>query len=160
MTGRPWRVEFAGEIRAMRDHLQMAAGPADLKRSAGGLVDIEFLVQLLQLKYGRSHPAIVVPNVLDALAALKAERLLAPGEAAALESRYTFLRGVETRLRIVSDRSLSEIPDAPEDREKLARRLGIEAKDGISAGERFLADYQRLTADVRTLFDTITLREA
>lgn len=159
IVAKPWQSEFVAEIRRMRDRLQQSAAPGDLKRSAGGLVDVEFLVQLLQLKYGRLEREILVPNVLDALAAMKTARLLRPGEAAALESRYTFLRAVETRLRIVSDRSLKEIPNAPEDREKLARRLGFEAKDGVNAGERFQMQFQRLTADVRTLFDTITLRE-
>ena len=159
MVARPWHADTIAEIRAMRDRLEHAAAPGDLKRSAGGLVDVEFLVQALQLKYGREHPEILVPNILDALAAMKAAALLALGEAAAIESRYTFLRAVEARLRIVTDRSLSEIPNAPDDREKLARRLRIDPKDGLTAGENFLAEYQRLTADVRTLFDTITLRE-
>jgi glutamate-ammonia-ligase adenylyltransferase len=154
ITAVPWQRENVAELRSMRERLQHAASASDLKRSPGGLVDVEFIVQLFQLKYGRIVPAILTPNVLDALAAIKSAKLLAPGEAAVLESRYTFLRAVETRLRIVSDRSLSEIPHAPEDREKLARRLGFET------GERFQAEFQRLTADVRTLFDTILVRES
>ncbi len=159
MVAASWQNTQVAEIRAMRETLEHHAVPGSLKHGAGGLVDVEFLVQLLQLKYGRKHPGILVPNILDALAEMKACNLLAPGEAAALESRYTFLRAVEARLRIVTDRSLSELPHSPEDRDKLARRLGFEPKAGLSAGEQFQVEYQRITSDVRTLFDTITLRE-
>ena len=46
----------------MRERLEASRGERDLKRGFGGLVDVEFLVQLFQLKYGRSQPALRVPN--------------------------------------------------------------------------------------------------
>jgi glutamate-ammonia-ligase adenylyltransferase len=117
-------------------------------------VDVEFLVQMLQIKYAGRHPAIVTPNILDALESLRDRKLLAADEAELLAVRYTFLRAVETRLRIVSNRSLSEIPHAPDDREKFARRLGFRN------GAEFLEQYQRYTAEVRSLFDAVALRES
>ncbi len=153
VLGRPWSPELIGEIRSMRDRLEATASPRSLKRGPGGLVDVEFLVQLLQLKYGRDHPGILRPNVWDALDAIEAAGLLPPAEAAALRDGYSFLRRVEARLRIVTDRPLNEVPEAADDREKLARRLGFDA------GGRFADELARVTAEVRRLFRAVTERE-
>ena len=159
VLGRPWCAGCVGEVRGMRAKLEATASRRSLKRGMGGLMDVEFLVQLLQLKYGGSHPGLLRPNVWDALDAAATAGLLPADEAAALSAGYSFLRGVEARLRIVTDRALNEVPEGPGDREKLARRLGFEAADGVSAGDRFLAELGRVTADVRRLFDAITDRE-
>ncbi|OWK41710.1 bifunctional [glutamate--ammonia ligase]-adenylyl-L-tyrosine phosphorylase/[glutamate--ammonia-ligase] adenylyltransferase [Fimbriiglobus ruber] len=159
VLGRPWAAKLVDEIRTMRDRLEANAGPRNLKRGPGGLVDIEFLVQLLQLKYGREHPEILRPNLWDALDAIAAAGLLPRDEAAALREGYSFLRMVEARLRIVTDRPLTEIPESAEDREKLARRLGFDAQGGKSAADRFAEAHARVAADVRRLYRTITDRE-
>ena len=70
-SGRPWSARLVDELRAMRHKLEATAGPRSLKRGPGGIVDVEFAVQLLQLKYGRTHPRILCPNVWDALEALE-----------------------------------------------------------------------------------------
>ena len=139
--------------RAMRAKLEATGSKRSLKRGPGGLVDVEFVVQLLQLKYGRDHPGVLRPNVWDALDAAAAAGVLPADEAAALSAGYSFLRAVEARLRIVTDRPLNEVPEGADDREKLARRLGFAAAD------RFLAELARVTADVRRRFDAVTTRE-
>jgi glutamate-ammonia-ligase adenylyltransferase len=159
VLGRPWSPAMADEVRGMRDRLESTASPRSLKRGPGGLMDVEFLVQLLQLKYGGECPALLRPNVWDALDAIETAGLLPPTEAAALRDGYSFLRFVEARLRVVTDRPLNETPEAPEDREKLARRAGFEAKDGRSAADRFADELARVTSEVRRLFKTITARE-
>ena len=65
----------AAEVRKMRLRLQDTAKPNDIKRGAGGIVDIEFIVQMLQLKHGGEIPAVRVPGTRDALAALAHGRL-------------------------------------------------------------------------------------
>jgi glutamate-ammonia-ligase adenylyltransferase len=153
MLGPGWRPQLVDEVRAMRKKLESTASARSLKRGPGGLIDVEFAVQLLQLKYGRAHPEVLRPNVWDALDALEASDILPAADAAALRDGYSFLRLVEARLRIVTDRPLTEIPEGGEDQAKLARRLGFE---GPSA---FLAAFRQTTAAVRACYDAITERE-
>lgn len=151
--GPAWCPRTADEIRSMRKKLEATASPRSLKRGPGGLADVEFAVQLLQLKYGREHPAILVPNVWAALAALEVAGVLPADEAAALRDGYSFLRLVEARLRIVTDRPLTEVPEAPDDRAKLAHRLGFEGS------AQFLTALQEATVAVRRTYDAVTARE-
>ena len=72
---------------------------------------------------------------------------------------YSFLRLVEARLRIVTDRPLTEVPEAADDRAKLARRLGFEAQEGISAADRFLIQLKQTTSRIRFIYDEVTGRE-
>jgi glutamate-ammonia-ligase adenylyltransferase len=150
MLGPAWHPALIDELLRMRHKLEQSAGPRNLKRGPGGLVDVEFVGQLLQLKYGQEHPAILRPNLWEALDALKTEGLLADDEVAALREGYSFLRLVEARLRVVTDRPLTQIPEGSEDQAKLARRLGW------ASPELFLAELHRVTADIRTRFRDIT----
>ena len=90
--GLPWRPELADEIRDMRERLEASRSDRDLKRGFGGIVDVEFLVQLFQLKYGRDLPALRTPNTWEALDALRDAGLLTAEEHAALRAGYDFLR--------------------------------------------------------------------
>jgi glutamate-ammonia-ligase adenylyltransferase len=153
MLGKGWSPELADEIRGMRQKLEATANARSLKRGPGGIVDVEFVVQLLQLKYGSEHPAVLEPNVWDALDALETAGVLPAADAAGLRAGYSFLRLVEARLRIVTDRPLTEVPENPGDLAKLAHRLGFESP------AKFLAEWKRVTADVRTLYAAITARE-
>ncbi|MGL6096872.1 MAG: bifunctional [glutamate--ammonia ligase]-adenylyl-L-tyrosine phosphorylase/[glutamate--ammonia-ligase] adenylyltransferase, partial [Fimbriiglobus sp.] len=123
--GVPWSPKVGDDVWLMRIRLEADTTVRNLKRGRGGLVDVEFVVQLLQLKYGRSHPEILRPNVWDALDALAAAKLLPAPDADALRAGYTFLRFVEARLRFVTDRPLTDLPEPVSDRDKLARQLGI-----------------------------------
>ena len=148
-----WRPELADEIAAMRERLEASRGGRDLKRGAGGVVDVEFLVQMFQLKYGRERPALRKPNTWEALEALREAGLLSEEEYAALRGGYDFLRRVQGRLRIVHNRSLDEVPEAPEEVEKLARRLGC------GAGASFLADLEKHTTTIRESYLRLVGRE-
>jgi glutamate-ammonia-ligase adenylyltransferase len=151
--GLPWRRELADEILAMRERLEGSRGQRNLKRGFGGLADVEFLVQLFQLKYGRSVPALRTPNTWEALDALGAAGFLTGPEAATLREGQNFLLGVQSRLRAMHNRSLDEVPAAEEEVEKLARHLGFES------GHRFLAELERYTTQIRELFLRLTARE-
>jgi glutamate-ammonia-ligase adenylyltransferase len=155
----PWRPELADEIRGMRERLEASRSERDLKRGFGGIVDVEFLIQLFKLKYGRDLPALQTPNTWEVLDALEASDLLSPEEYTSLRSSYDFMRLVESRLRIVHNRSLDELPEAPEDLEKLARRLGFEAGPRGSAGDQFLAALERHLTQTRELFLRLVARE-
>ncbi len=150
--GAPWCPETLREIRAMRARLEAAASPRSLKRSAGGLVDVEFLIQMMILRHARRHPAILEPNIWAALDALEDAELLGRGQADVLRRGYSFLRFVEARLRLVTDRPLTEIPEVRGDLEKLARRVGCEAAGGEPASATFLAKLEAVRTAIRSAF--------
>ena len=126
MLGQPWNPAMLEELDGMRHRLEGTTTARSLKRGRGGLVDVEFAVQLLQLKYGRAHPAILQPNLWEALASLKESKLVPEEILTPLTEGYTWLRFVEARLRIVTDRPLTEVPEHPDDLAKLARRSGYD----------------------------------
>jgi glutamate-ammonia-ligase adenylyltransferase len=148
--GAAWRPGHAAEIVAMRERLESSRGPRDVKRGPGGQVDIEFLVQMFQLRHGAAYPEICVPNTWAALDALRKAELLSDADHAALSTGYDFLRLVESRLRLMTNRTLDEYPESPEEQEKLARRLGLQ-----DAAE-FRSLLQRHTQRVRQLFTAMT----
>ncbi|QDU23128.1 bifunctional [glutamate--ammonia ligase]-adenylyl-L-tyrosine phosphorylase/[glutamate--ammonia-ligase] adenylyltransferase [Urbifossiella limnaea] len=152
-AGAPWTPAAADEVRRMREKLEAGTTARNLKRGPGGLNDVEFLVQLLQLKHGAARPAVLVPNVWAALDALEAARLLPAAEASALRAGYSFLRLVEARLRVVTNRPLTELPDTADDLAKLARRLGFES------AAAFLAEHRRVTGEIRKVYTAATGRE-
>jgi glutamate-ammonia-ligase adenylyltransferase len=154
-----WKPAIADEILSMRSRVEASGSKRDLKRGCGGIIDIEFLVQMYRLKYGRQHPELRQPNTWQTLDALHEVKLISSEEHAALRGCYDFMRTVESRLRIVHNRSLDELPDSAEDLEKLARRVGCEAAEGHSAGEVFWHDIERHTAQTRHLFNELVRRE-
>jgi len=156
--GIAWRPEIIDDIRAMRERLQASATPRNLKRCAGGMIDIEFLVQMFQIKYGEAKPDVLRTNAWDALEALAEIGLLSDVEAETLKKCYSFMRSIESRLRIMTNRPLAEHPGEPEELEKFARRLGIDAPAG-EAGKRFLENMAENARQVRSLFDRILHRE-
>jgi glutamate-ammonia-ligase adenylyltransferase len=157
--GLPWKPELAEEIRQMRERLEASRSGRDLKRGFGGIVDVEFLVQLFQLKYGRDFPALRITNTWEALDVLHSSGLLTAPEYETLLASYNFLRLVESRLRIVHNLSLDELPEKAEDLEKLARRLGFEAGPQESPGQQFLDELERHTSQTRELFLRLVARE-
>jgi glutamate-ammonia-ligase adenylyltransferase len=156
----PEQADLAGRIQAMRHRMEVerGGGPAKgahVKLGSGGIADIEFLVQYLQLRHGRARPALRTPNTLEALRSLAGEGLLPPGEVGTVEESYRFLRRVENRLRIVADLSVNTLPAAPGKLEKLAKRMGYLSQSSGSARDRFLEDFAAHTSRVRMIYQQI-----
>ncbi len=126
----------------------------DVKSGYGGLVDIEFAVQTLQLIYGTDHPQVRVQNTVEAITRLQEVGGLTGEQQTQLVAAYAFLRGVENSLRIVHDRPLHALPDKAAELEKLAKRLGYVDGDERAA-EQFLKDYQECTETTRALFNQL-----
>jgi len=154
-----WQPRIADEIQSMRGRVEASGSKRDLKRGFGGIIDIEFIVQMYRLKYGRAHPALREPNTWASLDALYAEKRITLAEHDTLRSCYDFMRTVESRLRIYHNRSLDELPEAPEDLEKLAKRMGCEAIGEQTAGQVFLQVLERHTSQTRQLFNELLQRE-
>jgi glutamate-ammonia-ligase adenylyltransferase len=143
----PWRPSHADEIRAMRQKLEKSAAAGDLKRGPGGIVDIEFLVQMLQLKHGRRNAKIRPPNTLLALAALRDAEYLAAEDYELFDANYRLLRTIESRMRLINSTARDKLPDDPTELAKLAHLLRY------PDGEALLADYEQATQNTRRLFD-------
>ena len=148
------RPAAARELLAMRERMEReiadeSPGRYNSKLGRGGLVDVEFAVQFLQLAHGAGHPDIRTPSTPRALAALLEEGLLAAPDHATLLRGYRYLRRLESRLRIVRDRSVDRLPESREELLRLARRMGY---SGPRAGQELLAEYERTAAEVRATF--------
>src|SRR5262249_9321007 len=124
----------------------------DIKTGRGGLVDVEFLVQMLQLRHGHAQPALRTPSARAALDALAAAGLLPRDEAAALAARYGFLRTLESRLRLERNQPVEAMETDPAALLALARRLGY-AGDDAAAIAALRADHARHRDVIRTIYD-------
>ncbi|MDX1964360.1 MAG: bifunctional [glutamate--ammonia ligase]-adenylyl-L-tyrosine phosphorylase/[glutamate--ammonia-ligase] adenylyltransferase [Pirellulales bacterium] len=143
MYAHPWRPEFAAEIYEMRMRMQEGATDLNLKRGPGGVLDVEFIVQLLQLKYGGELPQIREPNTLAALGLLREHRLLTADDCDYLTTSYQVLRTIQGRLRLMNMTALNDLPRQPAELAKLAALLGYPDSD------KLLRDCQRLQRENR-----------
>ena len=128
---------------------------ANVKSGYGGLVDIEFAVQTLQLVHGGEAPSIRVQNTPLAIAKLQDIGVLTAAQRDGLSEAYLYLRRVENALRIVHDRALDALPKNRTELAQLARRLGYEATEDTSIVDAFSRDYGRWTEMTRSLFNEI-----
>jgi [glutamine synthetase] adenylyltransferase / [glutamine synthetase]-adenylyl-L-tyrosine phosphorylase len=148
---------LAAEIRRMRERMESELGKEasrgkNPKTGHGGLVDVEFAAQFLQLAHGHDHPAIRTGSTPVALRRLRQAGLLREADYLPLAEGYDFLRRVELRLRIVHDFAIDHLPEGGPALAQLARRLGYA---GPEPGQRFLAEYARVTAAVRQAFENV-----
>jgi glutamine synthetase adenylyltransferase len=103
----------------------------DLKNGWGGIRDIEFSVQALQLMLGGRLPRLRTPATLDALQRLKHARILAPDETRALQDAYIFLRTAEHRLQLQFGHQTHLLPTDPKARARLAKLIGFADPDAF-----------------------------
>ena len=130
---------------------------ANVKSGYGGLVDIEFAVQTLQLVHGEEAPSVRVQNTPLAIERLHDISALTEEQCAGFSEAYLFLRRVENALRIVHDRALDALPKNRTELAQLARRLGYEEMEGTSTVDAFLQDYGKWTETTRSLFNQILI---
>ena len=150
----PWADDIPGYARHVRSRIEHelareAAGDhLDLKRGRGGLADIDFLLQVLQLREGPARNGFRVAGTRWLLETLPETDFLRPAEADTLRNAYWFLRELETVLRIHTDTGGGAISTDPSELEPLARRL----REPLS-GEDLLARYREVTGQVRTIYE-------
>ncbi len=123
----------------------------NVKTGRGGLVDIEFLTQMLQLRHGATVPSVRKRATRHALAALAEAGLLPRADATVLAESYAFLRTLTNRLRIERDQPVEALERESERLPALARRLGYEGPSD-EVGRRLLDDYERHRERVRALY--------
>jgi glutamate-ammonia-ligase adenylyltransferase len=138
-----WEVAPVRAIRERQVRQHVQAGTFHAKLSPGALVDIEYLVQLLQLSLGAQYPSLRrVPGTLDALAALSREKLIPSNAAESLRAAYLFFRRLIDALRMARGTAddLTLPPLGSEELLGLARRLNLSAPDLIQLAEHHAAD--------------------
>jgi glutamate-ammonia-ligase adenylyltransferase len=117
---------IADAIVKMRQRIERElGGPSDLKAGAGGVIDVEFAAQYLQLAHGHAHPALRTTSTVHALRAAAHAGVAAARDVELLDQGYRFLRGIENRLRVVNDQPVHRLPDTKVELDKLARRSGF-----------------------------------
>jgi glutamate-ammonia-ligase adenylyltransferase len=159
---RPFGAEQLGELRRMKSRSESeiarhGLAARELKRGAGGIRDVEFSVQILQLVHGRTDPTLREPSTLNALNALAAGGYVTSDDAATLEGAYRFLRAVEHRLQLYEGQPVYTVPADSGRRAHLARVMGF--RDGrVSALVQFDAELRRHRAAVRSIHERLFFR--
>lgn len=156
------RPEAVEDVRAMRrriiDHIPPKELEREIKRGPGGLRDIEFAVQLLQLVHGRGDETLRAPGTIPALRALVAGGYVGRADGEALLRGYRFLRSVEHRLQLQGLRRTHTVPTEPGALRWLAAALGFTAAPGRSAVESFRAEWVTHATEVRRLHAKLLYR--
>ena len=146
---KPWSSDMATYIRKMRSALETDCEPTNLKRGIGGTIDIEFAIQMLQLKHAREDDRVLVPGTLDAISNLVAGGFLDLRRGNELTACYRQLRQVEAQLRLMNTTARHDLPTDPGQLAKLAKLL-----DHADADE-MLEAIATCRQQVRGLFDDI-----
>jgi glutamate-ammonia-ligase adenylyltransferase len=130
----------------------------DIKRGPGGIREIEFLAQALQLIRGGREAALRERRLLPALDALVVAGQVAPGVGIALKDAYLFLRKIENRLQMLRDAQIHRLPEGEEERARISASLGFAGWDALLAAldaqrERVSAEFNALLGQRRKSVD-------
>ncbi len=163
LWGRPFTAEDLRAVRAMKARAEAELArkgltDREVKRGRGGIRDIEFSVQLLQLVHGRHDPALRSPNTLDALAEMGAGGYVEPGDARSLDYAYRLLRTVEHRLQLVAEQQVHTLPGRGEAMDRLARVMGYRDTAEAGAGDLLAGYLTRQQATVRAIHEHLFFR--
>ncbi len=152
------RPDFVSDVQQMRrrveDTLPAADSHRELKLGPGGLRDVEFAVQLLQLVHGRSDESLRSGNTLEALEALSTYGYVGRADAAELDRAYRFLRTLEHRLQLHRLRRTHVMPDDAEDLRRLGRSVGLRTDPVAELDEQ----WRRHAREVRRLHEKLFYR--
>ncbi|RBM15903.1 bifunctional [glutamine synthetase] adenylyltransferase/[glutamine synthetase]-adenylyl-L-tyrosine phosphorylase [Streptomyces sp. PT12] len=152
------RENFVPDVQRMRRRVESSIPAAqaerELKLGPGGLRDVEFAVQLLQLVHGRTDAELRRASTLDALAALAAGGYVGRQDAASLDASYRFLRTVEHRIQLRRLRRTHLMPTDEAELRSLGRSLGFT----VEPVKELTAAWRRHTAGVRRLHEKLFYR--
>ena len=163
--------EGIGEIHHLRMRMERELSGEDetrfnLKKGRGGLVDIEFLTQMLQLTHGFRHPELRRRETLRALRALHDKKIFRKTEYKQLADGYLFLRTLDHRLRLERDQSIDAFEREPGRLEGIAQAMGYykgsrgtRDKRAAQAGQKLLRDYETRRDRIRACYERYFLQE-
>lgn len=125
----------------------------DFKNGYGGIRDIEFFVQSVQMLYGGQYPEIKLAGTLLSLQRMNESHLLHSNDYITLANSYRFLRRIEHRLQMVADQQVYELPKDERERARLASSMGFDN------WESFYEEYKTVAHNVRALYAGVFQRE-
>ena len=139
------------EISRLRDRMekelaQESRKGIDVKLGAGGLADIEFSVQVLQLMHGHRNQKLRNGNTIENIQLLSNYGMLDHQQAVTLVKQYQFLRNVECALRLMSEQYSSHLPKDEPTLEILTKLLGF------SGSSDFMEEYRKTTGEIRKFY--------
>lgn len=156
------RPDFVADVRAMRSrvvaHIPPALAEREIKLGRGGLRDVEFAVQLLQLVHGRGDDALRVSSTLPALDALRDGGYVGRDDAVSLIDAYEFLRATEHRLQLRKLRRTHLVPDDPQHLVWLGRAMGYRPDARGDARAVWEAEWALHAREVRRLHEKLFYR--
>ena len=158
-TYRP-KLEYESIIKISRlrekiekDLAQEAIKGKNVKLGYGGLADIEFSVQILQMVYGAKNNRLRETNTLLAVAQLDALGIIDHKDSGNIKKNYLFLRNLECALRIQNISLMSNLPQEQGKLLVLARFLKYSEKDSMDTVKFFLSDYTQTTKEIRVFYN-------
>ena len=159
----PFSADDLRSLRAMKHRAEeqvtrRGLNEREIKRGPGGIRDIEFTVQLLQLVHGHADSDIRSPNTLLALEEMTAAGYVDPADATELVTAHAFLRTVEHRLQLVDEQQVHTVPEDPDAVEHLARVMGYRDTPDGDASEALWRDLRRQQLTVRGIHERVYFR--
>ncbi|MFK4146679.1 bifunctional [glutamine synthetase] adenylyltransferase/[glutamine synthetase]-adenylyl-L-tyrosine phosphorylase [Streptomyces sp. NPDC004065] len=152
------RENFVADVQKMRrrvvENIPAAEVERELKLGPGGLRDVEFAVQLLQLVHGRTDASLRSGSTLEALKALAAGGYVGRADAVQLDEAYRFLRAMEHRIQLFRLRRTHLVPEDEADLRRLGRSLGLRS-DPVA---ELVREWKRHTGAVRRLHEKLFYR--
>ncbi|WP_406446016.1 bifunctional [glutamine synthetase] adenylyltransferase/[glutamine synthetase]-adenylyl-L-tyrosine phosphorylase [Streptomyces sp. NBC_01613] len=152
------RENFVADVQKMRrrvvENIPAAEVDRELKLGPGGLRDVEFAVQLLQLVHGRADAGLRSGTTLDALQALAEGGYVGRADAVQLDDAYRFLRSMEHRIQLYRLRRTHLVPEDEADQRRIGRSLGLRV-DPVAELNR---EWRRHAAVVRRLHEKLFYR--
>lgn len=151
------------EVREMKGRIEGRAADQgveekEIKRGIGGIRDVEFAVQLLQLVHGRFDPHLRSANTLDTLRTLANEGYVGRTDAEDMSVAYVWLRTLEHRIQLVDLRQTHTLPDTSRERESLAKAMGYRDEPGVAALRLFEQDLVTHRSVARTIHQRLFYR--
>jgi glutamate-ammonia-ligase adenylyltransferase len=163
LWNRPFDAESLRSVRHLKSRAESEVarkGLADreIKRGPGGIRDIEFTVQLLQLVHGHSDVDLRSPTTLAALAELAGAGFIDTDDATHLAEAYRHLRIVEHRLQLLDEAQTHTLPDDPALLDRVARATGYRDRTRTTATEQFTTELRAYQLRVRTIHERVYFR--
>jgi glutamate-ammonia-ligase adenylyltransferase len=148
------------ELRHMKTRIEnelltSSGKERNLKLGYGGIREVEFFTQALQLVNGGYVPEVREPSTLRALDKLARHQFISPRERDRLSAAYRFLRQAEHKVQIVQEAHAHSIPEGIDEEQALARRLGYRKNGKLSERELFWRDHHTHTSTVSAIFDRL-----
>jgi glutamate-ammonia-ligase adenylyltransferase len=148
----------AMKARAESEVARKGLAGRELKRGPGGIRDIEFTIQLLQLVHGHLDAELRGPTTLTTLEEMASAGYVDPDDATELAEAYRLLRTVEHRLQLVDEQQVHTLPSDPASLDHIARVMGSRDTPEGTAAEQLVKELRRRQATVRGIHERVYFR--